>query len=373
MFKNLEIPKELWPSDPRFGVGPSLIPKKVIEDLANTNSEYLGTSHRKPAVVKVVQELQEGLRTYFNLPDDYEIILGNGGATFLFDMMGLGLVEKKSAHFTLGEFSHKHYLSHKKIPWIEATEFATPYGEGSDPKFVEGFDFVSGVLNETSTGVAIKGLPDYTKTDTIFALDATSGGGQVPCDIKLVDFYYFSPQKVFASEGGLYVAFMSRKARERALKIAKDTRRYIPEVMSFENAITNSIKHQTYNTPSLSSLFYLNEQVKRLNQFGGEKKVVEAANKKAKIIYDWAENHKHLTPYVKDKSYRSNAVATIDADDSFKVEELTDRLRELGIVYDIDSYRKLGRNQFRIGMFHNIGSEDLSKLTQLIDFALKNI
>lgn len=370
MFENLTIPSELKPNDPRFGVGPSLIPMESVEALLKTGTKYLGTSHRQSFIVDVIRELQVGLKKYFNLPSGHEVILGNGGATFLFDMIGLGLVEKKSAHFTMGEFSNKWFLAHKKIPWIEAAEFATPYGEGKNPEFVEGFDFVATTLNETSTGVMINDLPDYTKTNTLLAVDATSGAGQIACDFSKVDIYFFSPQKVFASEGGLYIAIMSEKARERALKIAKDKSRYIPEVMSFENAITNSLKHQTYNTPSLASIFFLNEQVKRMNKLG-EKKVIDLANEKAKMIYDWATKHESLSCYIKDEKVRSNAVATIDVDSRYNVLDLTKRLRELDIAYDIDSYRKLGRNQFRIGMFHNISKEDLAKLTQVIDFALK--
>src|SRR5690606_14924500 len=128
-------------------------------------------------------------------------------------------------------------------------------------------------LNETSTGVMITDLPDYQDTKAILSVDATSGAGQIYCDLEKVDFYFFSPQKVFASEGGLFVAFMSDRAIARVEKIAKEIR-FIPQVMKFENHLENALKNQTYNTPSLSSLFFLNEQVKRMNLLG-QKKIVE--------------------------------------------------------------------------------------------------
>lgn len=372
MFKDLNIPKDLIPSDPRFGVGPSLIPSSYLESLLKTGPHFLGTSHRQENVMRVVREIQEGLRSYFKLPDSYDIILGNGGATYLFDMIGLGLVKKKSAHFTNGEFSHKWYEAHKNIPWIEATEFKEEAGHGNDPKKIDGFDFVCGTLNETSTGAMISNLPDYSDTDTLLAIDATSGAGQIPCDIKKVDLYFFSVQKVFSSEGGLYVLFMSEKAKKRVEEI-RSLDRYIPASMNLKSALDYSKKNQTYNTPSLTSLYFLNEQVKAMNAFGGEEKVVELARKKADLIYSWAKKKPYLEPFIKEDKFKSLSVATIDVDSKFKVSDFTKYLRDEKIIYDIDGYRGLGRNQLRISLFHNIDFKDLEKLTKIIDYCYEKI
>lgn len=369
MFENFKVPKELVPSDPRFGVGPSLIPTYFIENLLATGNTLLGTSHRKPAVVNLVKEMQKGMRDYFNLPDDYEIVIGNGGATFLFDMIGLGLVEDSSVHFVCGEFSSKWFKAHKKIPWIKAQEISVEYGQGIDPKIVDGHDMICCTLNETSTGVIINDVPDCRGTDTLVCVDATSGAGQVPIDLEKVDVFFFGPQKVFAAEGGFFIAFMSPKAISRANKINKYGR-YIPEIMNWENAITNSIKHQTYNTPSITNIFYIHEQVKLMNELGYEK-VKELANTKAKLIYDWAESKSYLSCFVKDKRYRSMAVATINLDEKYNASELCQVLRDQEVVFDIDSYRKLGQNQFRISLFHNVKYEDLEKLTKIIDLAIE--
>ena len=261
MFDNIETPQNLIPSDPRFGAGPSKVPVDFIDRLRETGVNLLGTSHRKPAVKDLGKGITEGLREYFKLPDDYSVIYGNGGATLLFDMIGLGMVNSKSYHFTCGEFSKKWFKSHNKIPWISAEEKAVDFGSGQsfgDTSTLDA-DMVCVTLNETSTGVIIDDLPTVGD-DQILAVDATSGGGQVPCDVSKVDCYFFSPQKVFASEGGLFVAILSPKARQRALSISEDTSRYIPEIMSWNQAISNSDKFQVYNTPSISTLFFLNEQ-----------------------------------------------------------------------------------------------------------------
>ena len=370
MFESFKVPQELIPTDPRFGVGPSLIPIEAVRHLADTGTKLLGTSHRKMAVRTLVQEVQEGLKKYFKLPAGYEVVLGNGGATFLWDMIGLGLVEKSSVHFICGEFSDKWYRSHKIIPWINATPVKVEFGQGINPEEIPGHDLICCTLNETSTGVQLNSLPVLQNKETLLAIDATSGAGQIKVDFTKVDLYYFSPQKVFASEGGLYVAILSPKAIARAEKIAKDKDRFLPESMKWSHAIENSRNNQTYNTPAISTIFFLNEQLKLMNQIG-EEGVIDEAKKKASFIYNWAEEREYLSPFIKDKAFRSDAVATIDIDTRYSVDDLTKSLRDQDIAYDIDGYRKLGRNQLRISLFHNVSSSNLEKLTKIIDLMIK--
>lgn len=370
MFEKFVTPSELIPSDPRFACGPSLVPCEFVDALAKTKMELLGTSHRKPAVKNLVKEVQEGLRTYFKVPKDYEVVLGNGGATLLFDMISLGLVEKKSSHFTCGEFSNKWFKSAKLVPWNESEEIAVEYGQGVDAKNIDGSDLIATTLNETSTGVQISSLPEVDE-NTILAIDATSGAGQIMCDIAKTDVFFFSPQKVFASEGGLFVAIMSPKALARAAAIAADKSRYVPGIMNWKVAIDNSGKNQTYNTPAISTLFFLNEQIKRMNKIG-YKKVCAMAEEKASLLYNWANEKPYLSCYIEKDEFRSRAVATIDVDDKFNTNELIAVLEKENTVSGIDAYRKLGRNQFRISMFHNITLSDLDKLTKIISLAIES-
>lgn len=371
MFENFKVPKELIPSDPRFGVGPSLIPTEAVQNLLNTGNSLLGTSHRKLPVRNVVKEVQDGIKSYFHLPADYEVVLGNGGATFVFDMIGLGLVEKSSAHFICGEFSDKWYRAHNIIPWISATPFKVEFGNGINPVEAPGHDMICCTLNETSTGVQLTNIPKLTNPETLMAVDATSGAGQIKADFSKIDYYFFSPQKVFASEGGLYVSIMSPKAIARAEKIAKDKSRFIPESMKWNHAIENSRQNQTYNTPAIATIFLLNEQIKLMNKLG-EEKVIQEAKRKAALMYGWAEEKSYLSPFIKEKAHRSDAVATIDIDPKFNADNLAQMLRDQNVAVDIDGYRKLGRNQLRISMFHNVSYENLEKLTKIISLAIES-
>ena len=369
MLKNITIPEELIPTDPRFGSGPSLLKVESMKKMAETGAHLLGTSHRKFMVKDLVKEVQEGLAKYFNIPEGYEIVFGNGGATFFWDMMGLGLVEKKAHCFVTGEFSNKCFKALDNISWIETVKTEVDYGRGVEITDDGESDLICSVLNETSTGVQITKMPDR-REGRLLAIDATSGAGQIQCDLNKIDIYYFSPQKAFGSEGGLFIAIMSPQAIERALRL-RDNKNYCPVIMDFKLAIDNSRKNQTYNTPSLSTFFFLNEQIKEFNSLG-EARVCEMAQEKADYIYSWAEDKPHLECFIEEQNYRSNSVATINVDEKFDVVEIASWLRDQKIAYDIESYRKLGKNQMRISLFHNVSLENLKKLTQVLDLIFQN-
>ena len=358
------------PEDPRFGVGPSRIPTEHLKALAETGYDLMGTGHRKQAVKDLVKSIQQGLARYFGLPTTHQVVLGNGGATLLFDAIGLGLVQKSITHFISGEFSQKWYQSSKAIPWIEAVPVQKDFGEGITPHCPEGSDTLAITLNETSTGVMVDQLP-HPGAETLLCLDATSGAGQIPWDVDKVDVAFFSPQKVFASEGGLFVAILSPKAIERARQIDATPERYIPPILSWTTALDNSQKHQTYTTPALATLFLLNKQIEKMNRVGAEQ-VVQESRQKADLIYGWAEEKDYLSCYIKDKAYRSLSVATIDVAPDVDVSKLLKHLAETKQVYDINAYRKLGRNQFRISLFYNIDYSELEKLIALLSHHIES-
>ncbi len=364
MKDRFKIDNNLIPSDPRFGCGPSLVNMGFLDSLLKTQCHLMGTSHRKPPVKNIIREIQEGLLNYFNVSEDYIVIIANGGATLAFDMLALGLVKKSIFHFVCGEFSKKWFMASKKVPWIDVGDYSVDFGKGVDVFNKEGFDVICGTLNETSTGVQLSNV-DKVDDNTILAIDATSGAGQVPCNVNNVDIFFFSPQKVFASDGGIFCAIMSPKAVERALSIAQDKSRYIPDIMNFKTIIENCSKNQTYNTPPIANLYLLNQQIKYMNKEGYDKIVLEG-KRRADLLYSWAKNHKLLNPYILEEKYRSNTIAAIDVDESIDVKEILSYLYQEKIVYNIESYRKLGRNQFRIPMFYNIKYQDLEKLTKLL-------
>jgi phosphoserine aminotransferase len=366
----LKIPAEILPADGRFGAGPSKIQTSHLDALAATGSTLMGTSHRQAPVKKTVGRVREGLAALFELPDGYEVVLGNGGATAFWDIACFGLIREKSQHLSFGEFSSKFATSAKKAPWLADPSVITS-DPGSRPDAVaeDGVDAYAWAHNETSTAVMapvhrVEGADD----GALVLIDATSGAGGLPVDISQVDAYYFAPQKCFASDGGLWVAVMSPAALARAAEIAA-TDRWVPAFFDLPTAIDNSAKNQTYNTPSIATLFLFAEQLDWMLAQGGLDAMVARTTASSDALYGWAEKTSYTTPYVADPTHRSLVIGTIDFDESIDASRIAAVLRANGIV-DTEPYRKLGRNQLRIAMYPAIEPSDVEALTACIDFVV---
>ncbi|CAB0543969.1 phosphoserine aminotransferase [Corynebacterium diphtheriae] len=365
------LPSTLIPADPRFGCGPSKVRPAQLNAIVNAGADVIGTSHRQPAVKNIVGSIREGLSSLFSLPDGYEIVLSLGGATAFWDAATFGLIEKKSGHLTFGEFSGKFAKASAQAPWLdEPTIISAEPGDTPTPVAMEGCDVIAWAHNETSTGAMVPVIRPENSDGQLVAIDATSGAGGLPVDMHNADVYYFSPQKCFASDGGLWLAAMSPAALERIEKInASD--RFIPAFLNLQTAVDNSRKNQTYNTPAVGTLLMLENQVEWMNANGGLDAMVERTTANSSALYEWAEKRAETTPYVTDPAKRSLVVGTIDFDDSIDAAALAKVLRANGIL-DVEPYRKLGRNQLRIGMFPAIDTADVDTLTAAIDYVLDN-
>jgi phosphoserine aminotransferase len=361
------IPADLLPADGRFGCGPSKVRPEAVAALAAVGSSLLGTSHRQAPVKNTVGRVRTGLRSLFSLPEGYEVVLGNGGATAFWDIASFGLVRERSQHLNFGEFSSKFAEVCKGAPWLgEPTVIKSEPGTHPQAKAEAGVDVYALTHNETSTGVALPiARPVGTDPGSLVLVDATSGAGGLPVDVTETDVYYFAPQKCFASDGGLWIALFSPAALERVTEISGSDR-YIPTFFDLPTAIDNSTKDQTYNTPALATLFLLAEQLDWINGQGGLKWATGRTADSSSRLYTWAEKSEYATPFVADPAQRSAVVGTIDFADSVDAAAVAKVLRANGIV-DTEPYRKLGRNQLRIAMFPAIDPADVEALTACID------
>jgi phosphoserine aminotransferase len=360
------IPSELKPVDGRFGCGPSKIRPEALAALSASGNSILGTSHRQKPVKNVVKRVREGLTSLFNLPEGYEVVLGNGGSTAFWDIATFGLIEERSQHLVFGEFSSKFAAASKEAPFLgEPTIIKSE--PGSHPLAVAeaGIDVYALTHNETSTGVAMPILRPAGTDGALVLVDATSAAGGLMVDAKEFDTYYFAPQKSFASDGGLWIAIMSPAAIARAEKI-KASGRWVPAFFDLGIAIENSRLDQTYNTPALVTLMLLAEQVEWMNSNGGLSFAAGRSAKSSEILYSWAEKTSYTTPFVTDAAMRSKVVGTINFDDAIDATKIAAALRDNGIV-DTEPYRKLGKNQLRIGMFPAVDPSDVEALTKCID------
>ena len=362
------IPPDLLPADGRFGSGPSKVRPESLDALAATGRSYLGTSHRQAAVKDVVARLRAGLVDLFSLPDGYEVVIGNGGATVFWDALAFGLVERRSQHVTFGEFSSKCAAAVAAAPHLTDPQvISSDFGTHPLPEPADDIDLYALTHNETSTGVAMEVTRPTPVAFT--AVDATSAAGGMPVDPEQFDVYYFSPQKCFASDGGLWLALCSPDALARIEKIAASDR-YVPPSLNLQTAVENSVKDQTYNTPPLASVFLMVDQVEWFLAQGGLEWAAGRSARSAEILYSWAERCEAAFPYVAEPSQRSPVVGTIDFVEGVDAKRIAAALRANGII-DTEPYRKLGRNQLRIGMYPAVDPDDVEALTRCIDHVLE--
>ncbi len=364
----ITIPRELLPSDGRFGSGPSKVRPEQVDALVAAQHTLLGTSHRQPPVKHLVGSVRSGLSSLFGLPEGWEIVLGNGGSTVFWDVATFGLIQQRSQHLVFGEFSSKFAEASAAAPHLgDPTVVRSAPGSHPDPVAEDGIDLYALTHNETSTGVAMDlRRPAGTTADTaLVAVDATSGAGGLRWDPSEVDVYYFAPQKCFASDGGLWLAACSPAALKR-IRLIGQSNRWRPASLDLQIALDNSVQNQTYNTPALATLVMLDAQVQWMLDNGGMDFAAGRSATSAAILYDWADARDWASAFVTDPSKRSNVVGTIDLDESIDATAVTKALAANGIL-DTFAYRKLGRNQLRVAMFPAIEPSDVEALTASID------
>ena len=374
----LSIPDELRPRDGRFGCGPSKVRPEALERLARDAAAVMGTSHRQKPVKGLVGSVRTKLSELFSAPEGYEVVLGNGGATAFWDAAAFGLVRERALHLTYGEFSSKFASVTSGAPFLLAPVIvSTDPGDAPDPRSVgaqaadAGADVIAWAHNETSTGVMVPVTRPAGAGDALVVIDATSGAGGLPVSLADADAYYFAPQKCFGSDGGLWVALLSAAAQERIGQLA-DGNRWIPPFLSLSTALENSRSDQTYNTPALATLLLLEDQLRWMLDLGGLDACVARTRASSEHLYGWAQERDFAMPFVADEAKRSLVVGTIDFDESVDAAALAATLRANAIV-DVEPYRKLGRNQLRVGMFPAVEPSDVQALTACIDWIVERL
>jgi len=368
----VQIPAELKPADGRFGCGPSKVRPEALAKLAEQN-ELMGTSHRQAPVKDLVGRVRTGLAQLFDVPDGYEVALGNGGTTAFWDAATAWLVRERALHLTYGEFSSKFAKATAAAPFLsDPVVIEAEPGDAPAPAADPQADVIAWAHNETSTGVMVPVERPEGSGESLVLIDATSGAGGLPVDVGQADVYYFAPQKAFAADGGLWLALLSPAAIARIEELdGADDGRWQPSFLSLAIALENSRKQQTYNTPALATLFLLADQVEWLRDGGGLEFGVSRTLASSSHLYGWAEASDLATPFVSDPAKRSLVVGTIDFAEEVDAAALASTLRANGIV-DVEPYRKLGRNQLRIGMFPAVDPADVEALTASIDWVLEN-
>jgi phosphoserine aminotransferase len=368
---DLTIPTDLLPVDGRFGCGPSKVRPEQLAHLAAAGPTIIGTSHRQAPVKDLVGRVQSGLADLFRIPDGYEVVVGDGGSTAFWDAAAFSLIDKRSENLAFGEFSSK-FAQAASAPFLDAPHvISAPAGSRSEVEILEGVDVYAWPHNETSTGVMASVSRVVGDPGALTVIDATSAAGGVDFDVSQADVYYFAPQKNFASDGGLWFALLSPAAIERVERIASSGR-WIPEFLSIKNAVDNSRLKQTLNTPAISTLLLMENQIDWITGHGGLAWADARTRESSSVLYDWAASVDYATPFVENPDHRSQVVVTIDFDESIDAAAIAKTLRANGIV-DTEPYRKLGRNQLRVATFVAVEPDDVRKLVASIEYVVGSL
>lgn len=391
---NIEIPSELLPREGRFGSGPSR-PRIGLPASLGGAEGLVGTSHRQAPVKALVRRIREGLAEFFDAPAGYEVILGNGGASLVWDAIAFTGVRRRAQAAVFGEFTRKAAAAAARAPWTDCSTVEAAAGEvalcddgaaaeglaaglsrtslpsadgladTAEPEAVDAYMYAH---NETSTG-AMSPVRRFGRGQALTFVDATSSAGGVAVDVGETDLYYFSPQKCFGAEGGLWLALASPAALARFEKLAGE--RYVPDILNLHLAAANSRADQTLNTPSIVNLAILASQIDWMLESGGLAAMDARCRRSSGILYEWAERSEFTAPFVPPQ-WRSPVVATIDIDEAIPADALRRVLRANGIL-DVDPYRSLGRNQLRVATFPNVEADDVEALTACVDYVVERM
>jgi phosphoserine aminotransferase len=368
----IEIPAHLLPKDGRFGSGPSKVTDAQVAALVAAQPGVLGTSHRQAPVKNVVGDIRSMLAEFFAIPDGYEVILGNGGSTLFWDAATFSLIENRAQHCAFGEFGSKFAAASSRAPHLNgASVRRVEAGDVILPVAEEGIDVYAWPHNETSTGAIADVSRPADIGDALTVVDGTSAAGGTRVDLSQIDVYYFAPQKNFAADGGLYFAILSPAAIARIERIAANGR-YIPETLSLAIARENSRANQTLNTPAVSTLVLMRAQLEWLLASGGMEFAAARTAESSGRLYAWASDFRHIEAYITNPINRSPVVATLDLLSGVDAAEIRRHLRAHGVV-DVDPYRKLGRNQLRVGVFPAVDPDDVSALINCVEFLVERL
>ncbi len=359
----IAIPPGLLPVDGRFGCGPSRVREAQIDAVLVASRALLGTSHRQRPVRSLVASVRRRTAELLGAPDGYEVVLGNGGSTAFWDAAAFSLIERRSRHGVWGEFGGK-FAKAAGAPWLRTPDVvrAEP-GSRSDVDGDGDVDVVAWPHNETSTGVAAP-VRRARGDGVLTVVDGTSAAGGIAFDPREADVYYFAPQKNLGSDGGLWLALCSPAAVERIERIAA-SQRWIPEFLSLSAALTNARLDQTLNTPAIVTLLLLDSQLGWLLEQGGLPWAADRTAASSGLLYGWAEAAPYAAPFVSRAVDRSPVVVTVDFD-GVDAATIAATLRANGVV-DTEPYRKLGRNQLRIGTFASVDPDDVRALIACIE------
>ncbi len=287
-----------------FSAGPSMLPLEVLEQVQKDLVDYNGTgmsvmemSHRSKPYEAINTEAESLLRELMNIPDNYDVIFVQGGASMQFEAVPLNLLKNLKADYVVtGNFSKKAYDEAKKFGDMVCAASSKDKNFTYIPKldksmFRPDADYVHICHNNTIFGSRYNEIPDTG--DIPLVADISSSILSQEFDVSKFGVLYAGAQKN-VGPAGVTIVIVRKDLADRALPSC-------PTMMKWQTQIAEK---SLYNTPPAFSTYVAMLVFRYLKKIGGVKAMNKINEEKAKMLYDYIDGSNYYINTV-EKPYRS--------------------------------------------------------------------
>ncbi len=285
-----------------FSAGPAMMPEPVLEEIRDEMMNYRGSgmcvmemSHRSAVFQRIVDEAVADLRGLMGIPDGYEVLFIQGGATLQFSMIPMNLMKNgRAVYIETGAWSKKAIAEAKKVG--EVTVAASSKDKNyacipdcSDLNIPDGTDYVYICENETIHGVTWPKLPD-TK-GRVLVSDQSSMFLSKPCNVSDYGLIYAGVQKN-VGPAGMAIVILRRD-------LIRDDLEDLPIYLQYK---THAGAGSMYNTPNCWAIYCCGKVFQYLKRIGGLEEMHRRNIEKAKVLYDFLDSSQMFTGTVEQGS-----------------------------------------------------------------------
>jgi phosphoserine aminotransferase len=351
-----------------FSAGPSVLPLEVLEEVQKEMVNYKGCgmsvmemSHRSKEFMGIASEAEKNLRDIFGVPDDYKVMMSQGGATLQFASVPLNMLgSKTSADYLVtgqwGEKAHKECNKYGKGQLAcntKATKFTSIPGKSEwtlDPSAA----YVHYCANETVNGVEFSYTPDVG--DVPLVADMSSNFCSKPIDVSKHAYIYAGIQKNLGP-AGMAVSFIRPDFAD-----GKNESKLCPTYCSWKTTVDAG---SMYNTPACFTMYVMGEYLKYTKTKGGLTYWAEQSDKKSGLLYDAIEGSDgfYCCPVEKSARSRMNVPFTIMGGNEAIEKKFLDEAKKEKL-YTLAGHRSVGG--CRASLYNGMPLEGVEKLTSFM-------
>jgi len=352
-----------------FGAGPSTIPTSVLEkaqkellDYKNSGISIMEASHRSKLYDDVHQNAINLIKKLYRLPNDFEVLFLQGGASLQFAMVPMNLyLGGKVEYANTGSWSKKA-IKEAKIQGINYSVVASSEESSFDHipqvNFSDDCDYCYITSNNTIYGTGYK---EYPSTKSPLVVDASSDIFSYMVDWEKVDLLFAGAQKN-AGPSGLTIVIIRKNLLGRVGES-------IPTMLRYK---THADANSLYNTPPTFGIYLLNLIIEWIDTQGGIEAIEKRNQEKAKLLYDAIDNSNGF--YVgharKDSRSLMNVSFNIKDKDSNLEAKLIAESEKRGMI-GLKGHRSIGG--LRASIYNAMPKEGIEALVELmLEFQAKH-